>query len=62
MTFATRSMNTKSLGKIQRELKIKTDTLEEKIKTINQLELTLEEREKMLLFLNEEIDSKTKAH
>ncbi|MFY9415395.1 MAG: chromosome segregation protein SMC [Tepidanaerobacteraceae bacterium] len=50
----------KALEKSKRELKIKTDTLEEKIKTINQLELTLEEREKMLLFLNEEIDSKQK--
>src|SRR5690606_5932847 len=42
----------------KKSLKLKADILEDKIKVINQLELTLEEKEKKLLSLNEEISSK----
>jgi len=42
----------------KRNLKVKADVLEEKIKIINQLELTLNKKEKMLISLNEEINAK----
>jgi len=47
-----------NLESSQKEFKIKTDFLEEKIKVINQIELTLDEKEKTFVSLNEEIASK----
>jgi len=50
----------KGLEEARSELKLKADVLEDKIKIINQYELALNEKEKMLISLNEEIDSKQK--
>ncbi|NLZ54581.1 MAG: chromosome segregation protein SMC [Thermoanaerobacteraceae bacterium] len=42
----------------QKNLELKSDVLEEKIKVINQLELTIDQKEQMLVSLNDEINTK----